>query len=693
MKYSAIISTLLLTSASVVNAADISLSGSITDEANKPLANAKITIAGQDFYTNPKGQFAITTPQRAIYQLAISKGNYYQSVQTFSDYELSLQTKDTKLIAPISLVEKKQGRAMLSFGGDVMMGRRFYQPKFSHPVLINEGSVEQDSKRITKQIKPYMSVADYASVNLETQIASERPKQKAPKSIVFYTRPESLAALTWAGVDYVTLGNNHTYDFMDEGLLSTLNALKESGLGFSGAGFTEKEALAPQHTTINGVDYSMLGYVGWTGSFSPTQTATATKGGAAYGDEANIKRSVAAESAKNRTVVVQYHGSLEYASEPTVMTEQRLKLAVDNGADIAIAHHSHVTQGFEIYKGKLLAYSLGNFIFDQYFYATPHTFVLNVWMDGEQFHRAEIVPIYLKGYQPTPATGPQRAKLLKRMQTLSNKRNTAVSFSGGHAVILPQGSAQQSSYVKRSLPVVAGQKVVSIPANNWQGLLTQVDASDSSLRYRLGTELSNARTLESFSAFDSPERGWNTDSSDFELSNNKTHSGQFSLTTSIDGKAQETLAMTNFARVFNSGNPMTVDLTVNVEQATNVKVYWQGRKRKDKLNDALNNGKKHLIQSFDIDSNKGKWQQLSAHFNSPRGGYRGLRFIVEFENKSAKNNAIYVDDLSFIQWNSAFTAVNSAPISNELTSQASVIEFNRPLNKTDRVVLNYRQQR
>ena len=100
-----------------------------------------------------------------------------------------------------------------------------------------------------------------------------QPEQNAPKSYVFYSPPESLLALKASGIDYVTLGNNHTYDYLSTGLESTIAALDASGLAWSGAGMTEMESLKPYRVEIGETPMAFLGYVGWTGNFSPNQVA------------------------------------------------------------------------------------------------------------------------------------------------------------------------------------------------------------------------------------------------------------------------------------------------------------------------------------------------------------------------------------------------------------------------------------
>ena len=424
-----------------------------------------------------------------------------------------------------------------------MMGRRYNQPKFDNSVLIHEQTKEEDTKAVLKHIKPYMQLADYAVVNLETQVADHKPAEKAPKSVTFISPPETLNALTWAGIDYVTLGNNHTFDYLDSGLKSTLEHLKQSGLGYSGAGHNEETALAPYSAKLNNNDYAMLGYVGWEGSARPSQTASPNKGGAAHGSMENITHSVSQAVKHKQLPIVQYHGSLEYTDEPTGVTEQRLKSAIDQGAVMAVAHHPHVAQGFEIYNGKLIAYSMGNFVFDQYFYSTPHSFVLYVWMDGEDFHRAEIIPVYLQGYKPTPAIGNNRDITMKRLKTLSALRGTDMLASGGHGVI-PNITDKINAKSNRHSLEVNNNSLAPLFTLPWQASVKQIQVPQNT-SYRLGSGLTNNGDFENFASFDSPERGW-WSSSEYEIAGDKNNK----YLSVKSGDESHWFGMQNFRRVF-----------------------------------------------------------------------------------------------------------------------------------------------
>ena len=146
-------------------------------------------------------------------------------------------------------------------------------------------------------------------------------------------------------------------------------------------------------------------------------------------------------------IVVQYHGGVEYADAPTDMVQDRLRAAIDHGADLVIAHHPHVLQGMEIYHGKLIAYSMGNFLFDQYRQETQNSALLYVWMDGATFHRAEIVPIYVKDYHTVPATGAMRDYVLRRLADLSVGYGEVLDTSGGHGVIRVPGESPDEQLV------------------------------------------------------------------------------------------------------------------------------------------------------------------------------------------------------------------------------------------------------
>lgn len=676
---------LLLFSHSLV--AEVLIKGKLVNEELEPIQQVRVTLENTSVNTDHEGHFQIKVEPADIYQIRSGKTGYYDSIQTFSHFELAAQArlKSEKtdeespfIVGTITLVERVKERVMFAFTGDTMMGRRYFSPAFGDPILINDDNRLNDSKAIVKHVKPYLEIADIATTNLETQIFEAIPGDSAPKSISFFSKPETLEALKWAGIDYVTLGNNHTYDYQVAGLQLTLKHLHASGLGFSGADINEERALKAYSIAINNVEFGMLGYNGWEGRSTPSQVAGTTKGGPAYGSATNIIQSVISQINGKRVPIVQYHGGYEYSNNPSGLTEQRLKTAIDNGAALAIGHHPHVTQGIELYKGQLIAYSMGNFVFDQYIPSTPYSFILYVWLDKEQFHRAEIVPIYLKGYTPTPATGLERYTTLKRIGVLSAQRNTVIRSSGGHSII---EARQTEAAVKLStIRLEQDSQVTPIYLLPFHQSLLEVKVPDG-VQYRLGINLLNGSDFESFDLFDAPERSWFFDR-DNTVINKFGASGSRSIGLNIVDNTPKELGLQPFRRLYKGDRPSSILVKVKTEKAVKVSFYWQGRRFSQGFNEARENNDWQRIESVELAGNT-EWQSLKVDFNSvrynyPRNGFRAYRIKAVFEFADGKAGMVNIDDFALIEWQNAFSE-KPTPLHTSIEShQASYIGLSQP---------------
>lgn len=656
---------------SSVMAASVELVGQIVSEQGSPLSSVQLNVNGNSVQTDSDGRYLIKTESVELYQIQIDENGYYPSLQTFSHAELISKQPKPFHIEPISLVARKPNRVMFAFGGDVMMGRRFSQPKFGDPILIHPQRKQEDTKALLRAMRPYLKLADFSSVNLESQLGNEL-KKGAKKSVTFYSPPEILDALTWAGIDYVSLGNNHTFDFLDAGLRTTLASLQESSLSYSGAGLNETEAINPYKVKIAEGEYALSAYVGWPGNVIPNQVAEANKGGAALGTEKNIRSSIDKARKSNQIPIVQYHGSLEYSDQPSLITEQRLKNAIDAGAALALAHHPHVLQGFELYNGKLIAYSLGNFIFDQYFYATSYSMLLYVWMDGDQLYRAEIVPVYIKGYQPTPATGMARFTILKRLSALSSLRNTHLSHSGGHGIIDPANQDSGNSSNNTVELTANNETVKPIYTLPWNMSLQSIQTKPKS-PYRLGHMLSNGGDFEAHKLYLSPERGWQATGNGYSVVESGSESDSNKVIKLDMQNSNTTFGMKAFSRVFQPGSLNSFTLDLRAPTGTTINLYWQGRKKTQGFEYALVNAEKHLIQSFKL--NEDRWTTISSDFHSPRVGYKSIRVFAEI---TASNQHVLIDNAHLIEWSSAYTRELLPPYMDIRARQASFIGFPEP---------------
>jgi poly-gamma-glutamate synthesis protein (capsule biosynthesis protein) len=172
-----------------------------------------------------------------------------------------------------------------------------------------------------------------------------------------------------AGFDLVLLGNNHVFDFGEEAFADSLGNLEAAGLPQVGAGRNEGEALALRRPAGTDLGDKGLVFIGF-GSFPAERygftTAEAAAGEGKAGINADEDATVEAisEAARGgKQVVVLAHGGNEYRDEPSRAVKARYRRFIDAGAVAVLGSHPHILQGIEAYKGGLIAYSLGNFLF------------------------------------------------------------------------------------------------------------------------------------------------------------------------------------------------------------------------------------------------------------------------------------------------------------------------------------------
>jgi poly-gamma-glutamate capsule biosynthesis protein CapA/YwtB (metallophosphatase superfamily) len=672
----------LAVAACAAQAATLELAGRVSDEDGRPLQGATVSVNGVAAQSDAQGRFAARVEAAAVYRLQYGAEGHYPVIHTYSPLEFDWwsdgATGGSVALPEVSLVARAPGRVMLAFGGDAMMGRRYADPYPGEPVLLRPDHRLDDARALLRHVKPYLEAAEFASVNLETQVMEQAPEGKAPKSYVFYTPPEAVTALREAGVDYVTLGNNHTNDYLADGLASTLDVLRAEALPFSGAGLNETDALAAHRTQIGGAPFSFLGYVGWAGNFSPNQVASgADKSGAAFGTTENIVATVRREAAAGHRPVIQYHGSREYADEPTLVTETRLKRAIDEGAALAIAHHPHVVQGFEIYRGRLVAYSLGNFMFDQFHYATQYSYMVWVWLDDDRLHRAEVVPIHIQGYTPMPATDTVRRKVLRRTLALSARRGVVMETSGGHGVIRAAAQGRPATDATADLRQHAPAEIAIVPLHDqpWQRPATAfATAGAPPARFRLGENLLPTGHLENHFLHGSPDRSWIEDGMQAVAAIDDAPSGRHAMRLDVPaGAGKGRVGMRTFEYTFEPGTPTTFQARARFSGPATVTAYQQWRGRNDDRFEALANNRLRAIGR--IETAGGGWQELRFDFDSPRVSAISYRVVLEVEpaEPTAALTA-WFDDLALVEW--LTPPLDSGPLPPHASAaQASHVEL------------------
>lgn len=204
---------------------------------------------------------------------------------------------------------------------------------------------------------PVLNDADFRMVNLETPfsggnapIVKDGPNISALDDFIY--------ALRVMNIDLVGLANNHTGDFGVDGVLYTLDMLDKNGYPHVGAGKNIEEAYKPYVLSKGGVNVSVL-------AVCENEFGTASKnspGSAGY-RLGKVCNCIAAEKEKGNYVVVYFHGGNEENPYPSPAKQELYRLFADIGANAVVAMHTHCPQGYEIYKGKPIIYSMGNFFF------------------------------------------------------------------------------------------------------------------------------------------------------------------------------------------------------------------------------------------------------------------------------------------------------------------------------------------
>ncbi len=390
-------------------------------------------------------------------------------------------------------------RVAYHFGGDVMLGRRYQEPTTDRTAV----AADPDGARaVVDDLAPISAAADLTIVNVETVIGDLPDDQAlAAKRFLITSPPLLVDALRALGVDAVTLGNNHAYDWGDAGVLSTLSALGPAEIAQTGGGLSAEEAirgiLLPvgdrlvglvSATTVNGDfvndqlptvadvpaaeledgeawqyderrfgfgDPGQPGYVAeavripgdawqlfreleptlsperiaelWAALTAPSAypelqdwVARRGHGGAAAYD----REAVAAEIVRLRAegadqVIVQFHAGFQFSERPSAALRRISRRAVDDGADLVVSHHPHVLQGMEWYRGRLIAYSLGNLLFDQDFLVTYPSALLRVIADRAGIVEARLLPVMLVDYRPVPVAGQAAERIVRLVDTRS----------------------------------------------------------------------------------------------------------------------------------------------------------------------------------------------------------------------------------------------------------------------------------
>ncbi len=276
------------------------------------------------------------------------------------------------------------------------------------------------------QVRVLLRKHDIVFGNLESGIANDTSHPFFPnKPYNFAASPIAATALKEAGFTILSLANNHMLDFGPNEPAVTRSLLQKQGLFPFGAGKDISEARQPVILTRNGVRFGFLGYGV---AHSRAVYAQRSQAGIAPISMNDIRKDILALRGQADVLIVSLHWGMEYENTPSKKQREEAHQIIDWGADLIIGHHPHVMQGIEIYKNRLIAYSLGNFVFDQKGNGTDRSFILACRFRGKSLYSVEIIPLdRFRSYFPRVAEGDAKKRILTELFAISSSLNSQIA--------------------------------------------------------------------------------------------------------------------------------------------------------------------------------------------------------------------------------------------------------------------------
>lgn len=292
--------------------------------------------------------------------------------------------------------------------GDVMLGWR-----------VNALVQTVDPAAPFAQVRAVLERADAVVGNLECSLSdrgvptkAKTPKDlKARKEFLLRGSPGAALGLAQSGFAAMTLANNHTFDYGPDALDDTLTALHDNGVATAGAGDDAAEAWAPAFFERRGTRFALIGLSSIIprGYAAGKQTPGIAPGrDTATGDvtAAYLKllgHAIRVARMQADVVIVYEHWGMELVSAPSADEQRLAHAAIDDGATLVFGAHPHVLGPLERYGHGLIAYSLGNFVFDTHPGVQTHSAILEVTLRDGVVASWRAVPVSLQGGVPVPA--------------------------------------------------------------------------------------------------------------------------------------------------------------------------------------------------------------------------------------------------------------------------------------------------
>ena len=277
-------------------------------------------------------------------------------------------------------------------------------------------------------VLPILQRAPIVLGNLEGPLAQKAQKQN--RNFSYRVKPKAATSVLRAGINVVTLANNHLVDCGREGVLETLEALAAAGVTPLGAAANQNAAHEPVIREAGGFRIGLLGYY-----WNRRCAATANLPGSAMGVFEELETDIRQLRTRVDRVVVTFHWGRPYNPEPSPRARAKARFAIDCGAHAIVGHHPHIIQAFEVYRRCPIFYSIGNFAF-----GSGNSRAEGLML-GFRFEEARtlvnVYPLYVKNrdprvnYQPKLVRGEAAERMLRRLIEISSRSGGRLKIERG----------------------------------------------------------------------------------------------------------------------------------------------------------------------------------------------------------------------------------------------------------------------
>jgi hypothetical protein len=368
---------------------------------------------------------------------------------------------------------------------------------------MNEGNVKivavgdvqpnrEEPETLFKKVLPTLEWGDLRYCQLECQISDRGVLRTDVQNPAHRVPPKNIKALTSAGFNVVSYAGNNNMDYGENALYDTLNALSENGIEYLGVGKNLEEARAPLYTNVNGVRVAWVNFCSilregfdatpdragisplkvrtfyepleniYEQPGTPARTVTVPNH-----DDFENAMAIVREARENADIVIGcFHWGVHFTHDLSIYQAEVGYAAIDNGCDLILGTHPHCLQAVDVYKGKYIFYSLGNFAFEQpesiaqkgvgkylSLYGIPlekelkthphpshcrNTILLKIDIKNKQINNIKLIPVYFNDNAEPEVQEPGTEKfeeIITLMEKLCDEIGTKVIRDDDGAVV------------------------------------------------------------------------------------------------------------------------------------------------------------------------------------------------------------------------------------------------------------------